>query len=841
MIVNGKIHVFDGKVRKMIFRCPESESISAFELHKDKDEQWLLWVTTIGGNVYKKKLMPSASSLSNELMETDGGSNQSIFDDLLNENEPDFTDFSTDCSKLPDNVCEISEEDKVLACNKNISCVACAKDFLIVVCADGDESVMMVYSLSDVQSQVSPDVAIRLPLPSCRFPQSKNTSSCQFSRLSIVTPEEDNRQSSSQVCVPAHLFSLLFGWEASVRSLPIVMCSLMDGSVYFHPVDLSAGSLQQLSWQLLCKVDSPVVDLLCMKMNRTLSEQESVAAELHSALGLSVRTPSHSLLDAFLVVGASGKCCGIAAMPTLGAAASSADCHKVVAMFSLPGSVGSSCCQENMLYVSSLSSQILKCQLTLVRQEGREKARFSISVRSEHLFSASVSSMWFSGEENSLLCQTVKGDLIEIDSAPSTCDRGNTKATQQPSLKDLLLGVDISQAALNELKATQMQYNAFLQQMNAAAYLLHQNSHTNALRGQKAAPISCKVTIQSDIGYHEVEYYLLLEVTNHSSVTLTRDWSVVAILHDVNGSHASKPAECGERELPSSHSFPLSQDLSAERQIDLRIPVTYSPISCGVQVSVSLVLQFPEHLRKETSGRDLFGESVFVPLTESVVDVFHFLYLKQAGCTAPLWTDPQTCVERRVGELKRGAGWGQSTWQSERKKSAGQIYSISQLVSVSAEAFPTPAQILRKLLKDSQAKGEALHHPSCSVQAPCGSVLTVAVEPTPVSNASPVNPSTDDKVYTIVLKSANISLLARARLALTRRLQGLGNKHRDVGVEEFQKMIQKTETFQRQLQAIQDKWEKGDNTPKGALSELCAIQKFLAKVTQSPLKERPCC
>ncbi|KAL8573477.1 hypothetical protein ACOMHN_047748 [Nucella lapillus] len=763
------------------------------------------------------------------MMETDsGGSNRSIFEDLLNEDNQDLTtDFSTDQCKPPDDaVCELSDQDRVMSCGMDVRCLSRAQDFLAVLCSDESETVMLVYSMSALEksnpkkSDRPADVlAVRLSLPQCSFP---SHSVNQSSRLTVVA-SENTCLSSSQVSVPSHLFSILFGWEISVRSLPVVVCSTPDGSVYFHAVDLTVRYPPHTSWKLLCVVDSPVVDVLFMTLNRTLTEQESATAQLHNALGLPVRTPSHATLDALLVVGASGKCCLTVAMPPSGSAAFSSDCHKVVAMFTLPGNVGSVCCRESALYVSAgACRQIQKCQVRLVRQGEGERRQFGVEVQAEPLFSASVSFMGFSGGGTSLMCRTVNGDLIEIESepAPEGARDHSLAPTSQPSLRDLLLGVDVSQASLDQLKDTHLHYNAFLQQMNVAAYLLHQSQHLRGMGPEYEAHVSCKISVQSEVTYHAAKYFLLVEVTNGSSVALTKDWSLVVIQREMSAEHDPKLTEHDKKEPSVTYSSPLFHELGPGRQTDFRIPVSYSPTSCGVKVDASLVLNIPENLRADLSAQHASRDCLFVPMAACVVDVFHFLHLKQTGSAvlSPC-EDPQTCLERKVAELKR---CGQSKRQLVEKPPSGQMFCISEYVS----ARSTPVETLCSLLSESQVKLEQLLHTSCSLQTPCGCLLMMSVEPTAsslVSASSNHNEEGKGKVHAVTIKSSSISLLARARLALSRRLRDLGCRHTDATVEEFRRVIRKTEAFQQQLQEIQGHWDKGDNTFPGTLSDLCAV------------------
>lgn len=321
-------------------------------------------------------------------MEVDNGSNQFIFDDLLCDAGSAFEYFDVPKCKPPEPMCEICEEDRVLSCSGEVINICCTEGFLALACMGGDGISVLIYPMEKVLSQKCNKFAQKLPLP---FQGHKCPN--HLPSVHVVTSSDVHQFiSSSQVSVPLHLFSSLFGWESSVRTLPVLLCSLPDGSVYFHPIDLNMSNLAW-SWQLLCAVDSPAVDILSVKLNRTLSERESVAVELQRSLGLSILEPSHLVLDAVLVVGASGKCCLMTAMPALGSR--TADNFRIVTMFTLPSSVCCVCCRDQTLFISS-GQCIQKCSLTLLREEESERKRYRVDVNSEQLHTASVSSMWLS-------------------------------------------------------------------------------------------------------------------------------------------------------------------------------------------------------------------------------------------------------------------------------------------------------------------------------------------------------------------------------------------------------------------------------------------------------------
>ena len=329
-------------------------------------------------------------------VEADDGSNQSIFDDLLSDTGSAFEYFDVPKYKPPESLCEICEEDRVLSCTGEVINICCTKEFLALVCLVEDGTSVLIYPMNTSLPQKCNNFAQKLSLPLHRqLPQGQRFPNHLSSFYVVTCSDVQQCLSSSQVIVPQHLFSSLFGWESSVRTLPVLLCSLPDGSVYFHPVDISASN-PSLSWQLLCTVDSPVIDIFSVRLSRTLSERESIAAELQHSLGLSILEPSHSVLDAVIIVGASGKCCLMTAMPALGSR--TADHFRVVTVFTLPSSVQCVCCRDQTLFISS-GNCIQKCSLTLLREEGSERKRYGVKVDSELLHNASVSSLWLSGIE----------------------------------------------------------------------------------------------------------------------------------------------------------------------------------------------------------------------------------------------------------------------------------------------------------------------------------------------------------------------------------------------------------------------------------------------------------
>lgn len=260
-------------------------------------------------------------------------------------------------------------------------------------------------------------------------------------------------------------------------------------------------------------------------------------------------------------------------------------------------------------------------------------------------------------------------------SAPAT-DGDYVSEQLQPSLKDLLLGVDVSQAKVKELQSQQEQLNALLQQINVASHLLHVgHPHTTASQG--AALVSCKVTVQSDVGYHAVDYHLVVLVTNHSSVALTNSWSLVATLLEVDcpdNLPAPKTHTSLQTMTPSSHTLKLSQGLGAGQMVHFRIPMPYSATCPGLSVNISLMLHIPESLQGNMKDLEALPGCLVIPLAATVVDVFHFLHLKQPGCVLPQAADPVSSLEDRVAELGH-------SHQNGRRTELSQSYSMSHCVA----------------------------------------------------------------------------------------------------------------------------------------------------------------
>ncbi|KAK7107284.1 uncharacterized protein [Littorina saxatilis] len=820
-LVNSKIHVFVGNSREVIVCCPGKPT--AFELQRGQDGTWQIWVSTCMGSVYRKTLAlkKTGGTESMDIDEPDG-CNHSIFGDLLSDPEPTFQDSDIPKNKGPDehNVCDMCEKDKIVSCSGKVIGICCTEEFLALACLEAKEAVVLIYPMNRLSSENPDNFAHKLPLPTHRISAGLKSEE-QSPKLQVVVSSDGNCSSSSQMFVPPHLFSSVFGWESSVRNLSALLYSLPDGSVYCHPVDLTTSNPVS-SWRLLCTVDSPVKDILSIKVNRTLTERESIAADLQKSMGLTMAPSSHSTLDAVLVVGASGKCCLMAVMPTQGSVTT--DFFGVTTVFTLPSRVQCCCSRDQTVFVSS-GHTISKCSLTLCRDEGSECKQFGVDVNSEQLFSASVSSMWLSGPENTLVCETVNRDLVEFDtSVQATEDNKGSTGLHQPSLKELLLGVDVNQAKVTDLKTRQQEMNAFLQQLNLASHMLNFH-HPHANTSGEAAPISSKVSIQSEVGYHAVEYHVAVKVTNQSGVALTEDWSLVATLCEVNGVRSSESQCPQHNEPPSSHAMKLSNGLEAGHTVYFKIPVQYSPSSPGLQVNVSLVLLSAQSLHAQSGKSEALQSGLVVPLRETMVDLFHFLHLRQPGFVLPQVADPVCVIRQTVAELK---GSGRRTTDAEKKLS-GQSYSISESLEVSAEssALSTPVDILLSVLGDSQSDLSSLTHSSVVLQAPCGSIVTVSVDPGAVDPAV-----VQEKTWTVVMKSSDILLLARARLALKRRMQKIPRQQRDVCVQEFHKMLRKTEALQQDLQNIQHE-ARGKSGAGSALhlTRLCSLYETMRTET----------
>ena len=98
------------------------------------------------------------------------------------------------------------------------------------------------------------------------------------------------------------------------------------------------------------------------------------------------------------------------------------------------------------------------------------------------------------------------------------------------------------------------------------------------------------------------------------------------------------------------------------------------------------------------------------------------------------------------------------------------ILFYSDFHSAKGQAFLTPVDVLHTLVRDSQGELGLVTHPSCTLEASCGSLLSVAVEVTSGEHSSSTTSGAVEP-FVVAIKSCNISLLARARLALTWRVQ----------------------------------------------------------------------
>jgi hypothetical protein len=353
----------------------------------------------------------------------DDDSNKSIFDDLLSEQEqpksaPSFF-FDAPRSK-PENpadeciICEVTEEDRILSCGKEVVGISCTEDLLVLTCCDEKEGlVVQAYSLKEdsIRENSQRNCALRIPLPSSTgILGVRNTwSKACAPKLRLVTFAEketsacqstssSSSSSSSQIILPPHLFSLLFGWETKVRILPVLLCSLPGGDAYFQAVDLTnTGSTH--SWQQVCALSTPVVDIFCMKLKRNLSENEAISVELHQGLGMTSKSASHSSLDTALVVGRSGRCCVLTAVPAI--ASNKADYRLMTVTFELPNAVRCACMLDGRLCVSTGQSVVRHTLMLHSEKQDGEQKKFKVQVQTEMLRSGcAISSLWLSGNYN---------------------------------------------------------------------------------------------------------------------------------------------------------------------------------------------------------------------------------------------------------------------------------------------------------------------------------------------------------------------------------------------------------------------------------------------------------
>ncbi|KAK7476207.1 hypothetical protein BaRGS_00032561 [Batillaria attramentaria] len=814
--VSNKIHVFRGNRRVAILvslGCP-----TAIELQKTQ-AGWCVWVAVEEGSIFRKAVDLLHSTPRTTDKEEAG--NHSIFDDLLKQQ-----------NQLPsstaDQPVQILPRDLVLSAGCEVKKILCLKDYVILLCFDGTGLLVRWYPAGQLNSsEVNSDGFLPILLPYktglSNQLQPRLTGIAVVTSVNSESMNEGDDISSSQLCLPLHLFSALFGFESSVRTLPVLVFGLKEGTVFYLPLDCnSSSSKMTLSLKLLCCLSSAVVDISSISASRTLSEREAVATELQRSLGLHMLAPSHATLDALIITGASGQCCLLTTVPD--PCSTDGGLTKLVLTFTLTGAVVCCCSKDKSMFVCT-GRGIERCSLTVCCDDERERDQFKVDVTCEELHVASVSKMWLSGQPNTLMCETFNGDIVELDATCASLSE-DSGVHMQSSLKELLVSVDVNSHKMKQLKSSHQQLNTFIQQMNIASHLLHFH-RPGKDAGQNPAPVICQTSLKSDVGYHTTQHSVEVRVTNQSPVSLTNDWSIVATLHK-SGAYSGPDEEVfsvSSEASPSSHTMPLSHGLVSGGDVSFTIPVSYNPSSPGTDVAVCLVLQYPRWLRNETPAVETSSSCVFVPISFSTIDVLHFLQVRQPGSVAlnvPMVSSHKLTVESMVAQLKQGGA------EVVTAKSAGvqcnQTYTISEDVpdaySCKVKPHPTPDGLLRCLLSNIQADAATLTQASCTLQDPCGTFLSLSVEKKSSERRPGVQqPRFEDGGLVVVLKSISVSLLARVRLAIVRRFQKI------LTVGDLQKVINATESWQQQLQAAQDTMRRGNSvsSTSDVLPVLCSL------------------
>lgn len=319
------------------------------------------------------------------------GSNQSIFDDLLQ--DPNPFDFQEPLDKSSTAVTFICGEDKILASEKEIRSMCCSNDILALVCCSPESSENFIHLFSikylSFQNCIQTGFHLNFP-PLLDFSNEQMHSRRILPKIYFVTAAEADSTFPTQIKLPHHLFSALFGFEAAVKGQCVVVCGTVTGEVYYQPITSQASNFET-HWHLLCTVNCPIIDICYLKVKRSLTVKESVAAELHRSLGLPEFQTSGALLDALVVCGSFGQCCLLSAVPKVGG--TYFEFTTVSLPFSLPSNISYCCSEEETLFIST-EQCIQKNVLTLLRDENCEQEKYQVSVTCQDLHTAQVKAMW---------------------------------------------------------------------------------------------------------------------------------------------------------------------------------------------------------------------------------------------------------------------------------------------------------------------------------------------------------------------------------------------------------------------------------------------------------------
>uniref|UniRef100_A0A665W9U6 FA core complex associated protein 100 n=1 Tax=Echeneis naucrates TaxID=173247 RepID=A0A665W9U6_ECHNA len=475
--------------------------------------------------------------------------------------------------------------------------------------------------------------------------------------------------SDTHFCLEPLLFKLLFGIDAALAKLPVILCGLPDGRLCFLPMHLPGSRLRVLHSleQTVMFVGASVV----MEMGAGHS-QCLVALGEQGRLVL-IKTVSGGAEEGCYTAGFIEGC--------------------------VPGPVVCGLLDKQHLYYSTgadLLSLYLPAGLSWTEDQDRDEETSSKTLAVVQ----SVSSLnvcrviaLAAPAHRSLLGLSVRGQIQRISFPVETEDTGVPKLPSIHvgcSVRDLLSSIgDVCERA-SELKAAIKSKNQILKRLNQVlniSFLLIPSANTEEHLSVSEKQIKCSAMIEWSRLLQRDSLNLMCVLHNSSPYTFEQGWTLSITVFPFPHSLTN----AGGENSSTSFSFPF-HDLQPGETLEVSLPLAAAgDTSFPMRVSCSLIFSLSSLLGEEAALHFSASQSSFIslPLNTLTVDWLHALRLNspnKKNATSQSNSIPAECIQaflrshRTHGCVGRAGAGGESASKAEQERYSASVRVSSHLL-----------------------------------------------------------------------------------------------------------------------------------------------------------------
>ncbi|XP_029384283.1 Fanconi anemia core complex-associated protein 100 [Echeneis naucrates] len=480
--------------------------------------------------------------------------------------------------------------------------------------------------------------------------------------------------SDTHFCLEPLLFKLLFGIDAALAKLPVILCGLPDGRLCFLPMHLPGSRLRVLHSleQTVMFVGASVV----MEMGAGHS-QCLVALGEQGRLVL-IKTVSGGAEEGCYTAGFIEGC--------------------------VPGPVVCGLLDKQHLYYSTgadLLSLYLPAGLSWTEDQDRDEETSSKTLAVVQSVSslnvcrviALAAPAHRSASDVELLGLSVRGQIQRISFPVETEDTGVPKLPSIHvgcSVRDLLSSIgDVCERA-SELKAAIKSKNQILKRLNQVlniSFLLIPSANTEEHLSVSEKQIKCSAMIEWSRLLQRDSLNLMCVLHNSSPYTFEQGWTLSITVFPFPHSLTN----AGGENSSTSFSFPF-HDLQPGETLEVSLPLAAAgDTSFPMRVSCSLIFSLSSLLGEEAALHFSASQSSFIslPLNTLTVDWLHALRLNspnKKNATSQSNSIPAECIQaflrshRTHGCVGRAGAGGESASKAEQERYSASVRVSSHLL-----------------------------------------------------------------------------------------------------------------------------------------------------------------